>query len=322
MVVTPFLVSKVLPISYLFFLFMFFNSNSLLIFWLLTEVNLIIFLLIMHKLELTISFSKFSLILFYFIVQSLGRMLLILRFCFSELEEVFYLTVLVVRMVIKIGFWPLHTWLFIFVSNLSFVFFFLIIRFQKLPGILILFRTNFDIIVLILVANTIYGCILLFRTINLFQALICSSLYSSLWFYLFFISSFYNFITFFFIYSLSILPICALKNYHISLEKPLEFFLVLSSLIFLTGLPPYRMFFYKFNLIESFYCNISVFVWVFLWIFSFLALTGYFKNLYFIFFKRNFFYRFLLTYKLNKFMPFYFFFFFFFSTILFWSKLC
>lgn len=310
MVIVASSMSYFLGIVYAFFILIFLSSNSLVMYWLLTELNLILFIVMIHKFKPGLRFNKFSLLLFYFVVQSLGRIVLIIRFCFIESGESFYKWILIAGVVLKIGLWPLHSWFFLFSLNLSSFFFFLIVRIQKFPGIILLFSLNFEILVLTLTLRIVFGCFFLFQSVDLFKALACSSLYSRFWFYLFFLHSLINFFMFFIVYVISIFLVCIMKDVFNIYKRFTLIFILISCLIFLSGLPPFSMFFFKFRLIENLYNFINRTIWLSLWGFSFLALIGYFKNLYFVMLRNYYFYSVSTKNRLVNLMFFIIFFFF------------
>ena len=260
-------------------------------FWMIMELNLVVFLsTIYFSKKLLYEKREFVVGLYYFIFQSLGRILFLLSFRFKEhfswMRELFFFS----SIFLKIGLFPFFFWVYNFGSYSSNLRIYFILTLQKLPIFLILFR-NFSRFTLYgILFSFVFGSIIIFFRTSYVNVFISSSISSSLWVFLIFLDNLFLFFIFFLSYSLFLfLFFVYLDLGASSLVSYSEFLMLIPVFIFLSGLPPIRLFFFKVEvswLIYYFFSSIEFFIF---WILRFLALLGYLS----FFFSRFFFNKFL-----------------------------
>lgn len=300
-IVAPFIVE----VSYIYCLFLFLSSRSIVLFWLFIELNLCIILIILCKTNLLDSNTyKFNLGVYYFIIQSLGRILFIISACLMELFPINLSQFIIgLRLSLKAGLWPFHFWFYNFTLSASPLVFFLILTLQKFPLLFIIFIIR-PLVILFLCMNIIIGLFYLFYSnSNLFYALISSSLYSVLWVYIFFCNSFLCYLYFFLGYRICVMFFCSRKDFvSFNLDHGFKFSLI-CAILFLLRLPPFGIFFLKLFSLIYLSCYISDILMAIIWIISFGSLIGYIRVFYSIYLTQtNFFIRSIkfITKKINK----------------------
>lgn len=261
-------------------LLLFFNRSRFLIMWLNIEINLLSFIYIIRGLLDRI--EKYNAIFYYFLIQSLGRILFLFSsffkfgsYWFSDLFYTFSLT-------LKLGIFPLYFWIINLGGSLKPMVLFLILSFQKIVIIIFLFSSNSYLLELVLAFSFIYGSFNLFFCNNLNSLLIMSSISSCVWIYFFYLNNFSFYLCYYLFYFIILLGCYteARNSLDSSPEK------LVSLFIFLRGFPPLLMFFLKFRASSFSYLNLDVrFCYLFL-IFTFVGLFGYvnyFQKSFFLF---------------------------------------
>ena len=280
---------------------LFFNINSFLLFWILLELNLIIFVLIITKSSfIFFKTNLYDQCFFYFIIQSLGSILFILSLGFNIIISRYFCFILIISIILKLGIFPLQFWFFKLASYITFLPFFLILTFQKIPLFFLIFHLNLELLIIIFIVNLIVGSFFLYTSCSINKILISSSIYSTIWIFLFMIIRLFIFFHFFFNYLIFIFLISKEKIFSLySLPYVQNKFLYTSSVLFLIGIPPFRLFFLKFYTFNWINITFSIFNVFLIWMFSFIRLIGYFNfflksfttfyflNNYYIIFNRN-----------------------------------
>lgn len=227
------------------------SSSSWIFIWLWLEVNLIIFIsyIINNNNKISIEAA-----LIYFLIQTIASILLIFSIIIIQFINNFIL-IITIAIIIKIGRAPVHYWLPIIIENLNWIKIFLLLTWQKINPLIILFYIFnikifnififFSIIIRTISRLNYYSLkkIISFSSINQLRWIILSinfskliNLYLIFYFYLIWIIlklfKYFNLIYLNQIYNLN------LKN------KFLKIFLFF-RIISLAGLPPFLGFFPK-----------------------------------------------------------------------------
>jgi hypothetical protein len=144
----------------------------------------------------------------------------------------------------KLGSFPLNFWIYTVIINSSIFVLFLMITFQKLPIIIIIYIfSSFDLFLLLMLINLLVCGSLALTSCNLKTLLVASSLANNSWFLISLNSSFEVFIIFYLVYTFTLFFVL------FSCRRLLIFLGVLR----LSGLPPFPLFFLKFGALYTYY---------------------------------------------------------------------
>jgi len=229
---------------------------SLLITWSFIEINMLI---IIPLLRFNYLFSpNSSLVLKYFLVQSIGSIILLIRliflFRFSDQKSLF-LFLMGRGIVWKIGIPPFHFWLLNIIIDLEWLLFFIIASWQKLLPIYFLNQICFlrlDIFIVLALLTSVVGSM---GESSIKKILILSSLFTGAWifsairsvkiFWLILLAIYRAILGLFlvFIIKTPIDRVYTNNFYMVRLQKKLIFFTIFLSI---AGLPPSTGFFIKF----------------------------------------------------------------------------
>lgn len=268
---------------YILIFLLFFSFNSSFIFWLLIELNLLVFVIINSKRDiLNTKNDSYPLGLYYFIAQSLGSFMFFVSICLPlQRNFLFNELICLIAILLKLGIFPFFSWFFTFGKNSFPLIFFFLLTLQKFPLLIYLFKINSRVVWIFLLINILAGNYYLMKRRDISETLIGSSVYIGFWLYLFFLHSLDIFIYFFIFYRLSILWVSISKRGFIGICTSFSRIALSWGLIFLLGLPPFTIFFFKFNLLSYFRQVIPTRLFVLLWLISFASLVFYMKNFYF-----------------------------------------
>lgn len=240
------------------------------------ELNLCLILLLSCKNELRINQRKFDLSLFYFIVQSFGRMILVFCFFFSDFSSIEFAQALMVRaLCIKMGLWPVHWWFYKFRLISSTFILFLMLTIQKIPLYGMLLIRNQNLVIILFIFNMLMGLGYLFYSKGLFHAMISSSLYIRVWILLFFNMSISVYLFFFSFYRVLIFFVCTINESLDFLYNSSIKFILLTFSIFFLSLPPISIFFFKLSVLVCLITTFNLAVWFIVWVLSFGSLIAY-----------------------------------------------
>lgn len=262
----------------------------MLLFWIFLEVNIILFIIILSSTYLnSFKLEFYRICVYYFLIQRLGSIIFLYCFNFDSFSQEFISLIFLVSVCLKIGVFPCHFWVFklsFYIRNLSF---FLLLTFQKLPLMVLIFNWTFSpMIFLVLLFNLLVGSLFIFQSNSTVEILLSSSLYNFFWFFL---SSFLGLLFFFLLflrYSFFLYNICKEKLIFSFLES--SFFQKINyvfSFIFIFRMPPIRIFFFKFYILNILLDRFSISFLLLIWLAAFTATIGYFK----IFFSKIFYFQ-------------------------------
>lgn len=242
-------------------------------FWVAIELNILIFILVVLFHEVNDNrLSRFR--INYFLIQSFGSLIMLavslerslVRF---ECWSIAFLGALI----LKIGLFPVFYWVFQLGSLLNWLLLGMLLRFQKLPLVLFLGFCESPFFFLLLLVNIGVGCFLIVTSTRIVSLLIRSSIYSTIWFYLFCSGS--TLLGFYFCFCYFLCLSILLSRDSISLSSSWTLPL---GIIFLIGLPPLNPFFLKYLVIIDIASPISPLIMI-VWLFTFGRTVGYIKSL-------------------------------------------
>jgi len=189
----------------------------------------------------SITQNNYSSLLSYFLIQSVSSFLILISY---YIRHSLFITV---SLLLKLSMFPFIYW-FINVSySLPNLLFFLVSTFQKLPIFLIikLFFLSFNaslVWVSIIIRTLISGSLMLMLS-DFRIVLVSSSIARNSWFFIAHYSPVYYFLAYFLVYSFSFYVLLSSIG---SFVKPLSSFKTLFfTLVNLSGLPPFPLFFFK-----------------------------------------------------------------------------
>lgn len=262
------------------------SINSTFLIWLSLELNMLRFLPIISSginVELENSMK-------YFLIQRWASIFFLLRFFFLMLQKTFYVMI-VIRMLIKLGIAPFHTWFISILKTSSLKILVLLSSVQKLIPLIILInlKINTSLLMAVVLLNIIFILLILPITINLNKLLALSSINNVIWIIIRVIISLKLFVTFIVIYLFLIVGLMILYNeYHINIFSQINrinfFDKICMVLIFMSlgGLPPLLGFLRKFLVIKFILISSNRIYFIMIIVFSSLFLLYfYISRIYF-----------------------------------------
>lgn len=268
-------------ISYFFRVFFFFSINSILITWVLLELNMIFFIFYFFSYKgINLKEFTFNQCLFYFIIQSIGSFLFLIGYILQN-SLIRYDLIFLLRISIKLGIFPFHFWIFNMSLQIPIFCLFFLLTFQKIPLIVVSSSLYNEFLFLILLVNLIWGSWLIFRRKNIEWILVRSSIYSLIWIFIFYFTRIMLFFSFCLFYFFSNLGLVLIKSNLILNKWSRVFFLFF--IIFLISYPPFPLFFTKIISL-NFILNNSVIFFIVIWRFTLFARISYINFSLFYFF--------------------------------------
>lgn len=263
---------------YLILSFSLFTINNFYYYWMIMELVILLFI----GLRYTLFISSYSQLIMYFLIQALSSFLILLSYMYS------FSLLLTVSVLIKLSIFPFYSWFINVVYSFPNFIVWLSRTFHKLPLIIIL-RTftlslNTTLIWLSIIFTVLVRGILMLTLVDFRILLVVSSVGNNSWFILRQINSFYIFILFFSVYSLSLfLLFLSFKG----LSKPSSRLRLTPSsyglrfwVLRVSGMPPFPVFYVKMLVIYIYLVNHSFNHYFFLFIlFSSLILIGYLQSI-------------------------------------------
>lgn len=274
---------------YLLRIFLFYGRNTLFSFWVLIELNLLFFLVIVYLFQGK-DLEFFSFRLFYFLIQSLGSILFLLSILLQRMSFNFsFELILIFSLILKMGLYPGTFWVFQMGCFFNFRTIYYLLVFQKIPLFILLFTLSPLFLELVLIFSFIYGSLYLFFSTSLIDVFISSSIASTFWVFYLFSSRPNSFFIFLFFYSLILFLFFFLRSKSpegICNSRIFNSLLLVLIFIFLCGLPPISLFFFKIELIYFLIFSYNLIGAFFIFSFRFVSLFGYlsffFKNFFFL----------------------------------------
>ena len=260
--------------------------NSRIIIWISLEINILRFLPIISSglnIELENSVK-------YFIVQRWASIIFLMRFFFCNyLFNRFYL-LLIIRMFIKLGVSPFHTWFISILKTCSLFILIILSTIQKLIPLIILnnIYINYIIFYFSIFFTIVFIVFILSRVINLNKLLALSSLGNILWLISRNILSIKLIFLFIIIYIYILLGIYIFYNmyyYNIFMQiNRINFFdkiIIILLFISLGGMPPILGFLRKLLILKIIFIYENIFLFLLIIFSSLILLYHYISRIYF-----------------------------------------
>lgn len=253
----------------------FINYSSPFIFWIFTELNLLMFIIMMYALSgKEYKQEIFDLVLFYFLIQSIASIFLLRDFFFSEDFFIFNSDLIfLVSILIKLGIFPFFYWIYKVSNFFNFYSLVLVLTIQKIPFFSFFFSSINSNLIYILLFSFITGSILVFYSSNFIFLMVSSSIRARFWIFYIYSIRFFFFLIYFFVYSFFLYLL--FNNYLIESKIGFNLYFNITLFMFLLGLPPLSLFFFKLYLINFFLLNTGNFEIFVFWLFRLISLFGY-----------------------------------------------
>jgi len=285
--------SKIIILSLINFYFLLFISiimatsfNSRFIIWIRLEINILRFLPIISSgvnIELENSVK-------YFIIQSWASIIFLMRIFFCNyLFNRFYM-LLVIRIFIKLGVSPFHTWFISILKTCSLYILIFLSTIQKLIPLIILnnIYINYKIFYLRILLTIIFILLILSSVINLNKLLALSSLGNILWLIsrnILSIKLIFLFIIIYIYILLGIYIFYSMYYYNIFMQiNRINFFdkiIIILLFISLGGMPPILGFLRKLLILKIIFIYENIFICLLIIFSSLILLYHYISRIYF-----------------------------------------
>ena len=161
----------------------FFRFNSLVILWILIELNLIFFIIIILNSFYSFLEGNTEQSLFYLIVQTIGSILFLMGLVFTDFFKFLDLDnnfLILFSLILKLGLFPFHQWVYRISAYISTFTFLILLTIQKVPLLFVIFSFNIDILILIAVFNLLFGSFFIIKSYSIKELLVSSSIYSTI----------------------------------------------------------------------------------------------------------------------------------------------
>ena len=263
-----------------------FRFNSRLIIWIRLEINILRFLPIISSglnIELENSVK-------YFIIQRWASIIFLIRFFFCNYLFNRFYTLLIIRIFIKLGISPFHTWFISILKTCSLFILIILSTVQKLIPLIILnnIYINFNLLYFRIIITIIFILFILSSVINLNKLLALSSLGNILWLISRNILSLKLILLFIFIYIYILLGIYIFYNiyyYNIFIQiNRINFFdkiIIIIVFMSLGGMPPMLGFLRKLLILKIIFIYENMFLFLIIIFSALILLYHYISRIYF-----------------------------------------
>jgi len=263
-----------------------FRFNSRLIIWIRLEINILRFLPIISSglnIELENSVK-------YFIIQRWASIIFLIRFFFCNYLFNRFYTLLIIRIFIKLGISPFHTWFISILKTCSLFILIILSTVQKLIPLIILnnIYINFNLFYFRIIITIIFILFILSSVINLNKLLALSSLGNILWLISRNILSLKLILLFIFIYIYILLGIYIFYNtyyYNIFIQiNRINFFdkiIIIIVFMSLGGIPPMLGFLRKLLILKMIFIYENMFLFLIIIFSALILLYHYISRIYF-----------------------------------------
>nr|YP_010535376.1 NADH dehydrogenase subunit 2 [Amblyomma maculatum]UYB77937.1 NADH dehydrogenase subunit 2 [Amblyomma maculatum] len=228
-----------------------FSSNSWFIFWLMMELNLLMFMPLMSNKKKNSSNSMIS----YFIIQSFSSSLFIMSALYMYMyNQISFQIIMIIAMLMKLAVIPFHFWLTSLSELIEFSSLCIILTLQKMIPLLILFNIQMNFIIMFIIFSAIFSSIFAINSKTIKKILIFSSISHQSWIMTLMIAKSNFWIIYMLVYSLIIFKITSIleywnvntiskflnqnKNFHTKLS-------IMMMMFSLGGMPPFMGFLIK-----------------------------------------------------------------------------
>lgn len=238
------------------------SSRSWRFIWMALEINLIVFIPFLLR-KITPKYTNTA--IKYFIIQSIGSILLITSFIYSLLKRNnFDLNlrneILTISLLIKSGIPPFHFWMPQIIENINFIQVFILITWQKVAPLFILALFIREILTVIIIIRSLVGILGGLNVNSTKKLLAYSSIAHSSWILISLIVNIKVWVRYFIIYSTIIIILTS--SFHFMNIKKISSFMTINNinrlkiiliinLISIAGLPPFMGFLAKLRVINQ-----------------------------------------------------------------------
>jgi len=252
-----------------------FRFNSRLIIWIRLEINILRFLPIISSglnIELENSVK-------YFIIQRWASIIFLIRFFFCNYLFNRFYTLLIIRIFIKLGISPFHTWFISILKTCSLFILIILSTVQKLIPLIILnnIYINFNLLYFRIIITIIFILFILSSVINLNKLLALSSLGNILWLISRNILSLKLILLFIFIYNIYY------YNIFIQINRINFFDKIIIIIVFMSlgGMPPMLGFLRKLLILKIIFIYENMFLFLIIIFSALILLYHYISRIYF-----------------------------------------
>nr|AOP18523.1 NADH dehydrogenase subunit 2 [Brachionus rotundiformis] len=263
---------------YLMMSFSLFSINNFYYYWLVMELIMLLFM----GLSYTLFVSSYSQLMVYFLIQALSSFLILLSYVYS------FSLLLTVAVLMKLSMFPFYSWFINVVYSFPNFMVWLSSTLHKLPLMVMLSTFNLELnstLVWVSITLTVLvSGILMLMLIDFRMMLIVSSVGNNSWFLLSQMNSFFIFLLFFLVYSLSLfglfLSFKGVSKPSSSLSMAPSSYLLSFWVLSVSGMPPFPVFYVKMLVIYMYLINYSFNHYFFVFIlFSSFMLMGYLQSI-------------------------------------------
>nr|YP_011017315.1 NADH dehydrogenase subunit 2 [Amblyomma boeroi]WQF68978.1 NADH dehydrogenase subunit 2 [Amblyomma boeroi] len=224
------------------------SSDSWFIYWLMMEINLVLFIPVMNSKKKSSSNSMIT----YFVIQVFSSTLFFLSSLILETcEFMLFYNLIAISMMIKLAVIPFHFWMISISEMIDYKSLFVLISIQKVIPLFITSKYNFDILFVFVILSSIFGSLLALNTKMIKKILIFSSISHQGWMISLILAKSNFWISYIFIYSFLIFSILNSLNKSMTIQNLFNtktFFskmAMISLFLSLGGMPPFLGFFMK-----------------------------------------------------------------------------
>lgn len=233
--------------AYLMRVLMFLNMSSMVSFWITLEINILVFIYMIRRI-FPGQESEGSMMCFrYLVSQSIGSLMFITGSILVRGQESFIFQIyMIIGLLIKIGIFPFHRWVYNLCASIPIILVALLLTIQKIPVLLLLTYIKLEASYSIITLRSIFGSLFLIYRENIRELIVSSSLYFTFWVWVIFQLRSIWFMVIYILYAIrTIIVLGASENINKGIIESSEKLNIVISIIFLVGIPPIRMFFFK-----------------------------------------------------------------------------
>nr|YP_011017380.1 NADH dehydrogenase subunit 2 [Amblyomma neumanni]WQF69043.1 NADH dehydrogenase subunit 2 [Amblyomma neumanni] len=242
------------------------TSNSWFIYWLMMEMNLLIFIPIINSNKM----SNSNLMVSYFIVQSFSSSIFFLgAMNFFVFQNILFKLLMMISIMIKLALIPFHFWLTSLSELIDYPSLFLILTAQKFIPLFILSKVSMNILFVIISVSTLMSSIFAINSKTIKKILIFSSISHQGWLIALILVKSNFWLTYMVIYSLLLYKITFLlkkfnmkqiSNLFMMQKDSLSKISIIMMMMSLGGMPPFFGFIVKLISILIFIKNLNYIV--------------------------------------------------------------
>ena len=270
--------------TYLIFIFSLLSIRRFYYYWAIIELMMLLFI----GLSYTLFVRSYSQLIVYFLIQALSSFFILIFYIYD------FNVLLTVSFLIKLSIFPFFIWYINLIYRFPNFIFWLARTLHKIPAMLIIsvfsLKLDTNLLWLSIVLTTIVSGLIMLTVVDFRIVLVLSSIGNNSWFFLSQITNIFIFLTFIFIYRVSLFYIL---NSFKSLSKPVFTTSLQSSsyslsfwVLSLSGIPPFPLFYGKILVILRVLHTLTFnYIFLLFLLFNSLIVIGYIQSIikYFIY---------------------------------------